>query len=231
MPDSYQVNDSKRRIAERTPTREEVGLPESGAVLCCFNNSFKITPAVFDVWMRVLGRYDDSVLWLLRGNATAEANLKRAASARGIDPVRLAFAPHMSLPEHLARHRLADLFVDTTPYNAHVTASDALWAGLPVLTCTGRSFASRVAASLLKAVGLPDLIASDLDDYEARLCDLLKFRRELDTVKQRLRRNLPGATLFDTDRFRRHLEAAYVAMWETWLAGRRPHGFTVSPLP
>jgi predicted O-linked N-acetylglucosamine transferase (SPINDLY family) len=230
MPESYQVNDSKRRIADRTPTRREAGLPEASVVLCCFNSPFKITPDVFDVWMRVLGRFGDAVLWLLQGNLTAEANLKREASVRGIDPTRIIFAPHMPLPEHLARHRLADLFIDTYPCNAHVTASDALWAGLPMLTCSGRSFASRVAASLLKAVGLPDLITSGLAEYEMRIGDLLANRHELRALRDRLGRNLGTAPLFDTDRFRRHLEAAYVTMWETWRRGSAPQAFTVPAL-
>ena len=158
LPETYQVNDRKRRIAERTPTRGEVGLPEAGFVFCCFNNNYKITPTVFDVWMRLLGQVAGSVLWLLEDNPTAARNLRREAQARGIAPERLVFAPRVRLDEHLARHRLADLFLDTLPCNAHTTASDALWAGLPILTALGSAFPGRVAASLLYAAGLPELV-------------------------------------------------------------------------
>ena len=158
LPDCYQVNDTKRKIAERAPTRQEMGLPEQAFVFCCFNNNWKITPAMFDVWMRLLHQVEGSVLWLLWDNESAERNLRKEAQRRGIDPSRLVFAGRLPPDEHLARHRLADLFLDTLPYNAHTTASDALWAGLPVLTCKGEAFAGRVAASLLHAVGVPELI-------------------------------------------------------------------------
>ena len=167
LPDCYQVNDSKRKIAERTPTRQEAGLPEQGFVFCCFNNNWKITPDVFGVWMRLLHAVEGSVLWLFGDNESAERNLRVEAQARGIDPSRLVFAGRLPLEEHLARHRLADLFLDTLPCNAHTTASDALWAGLPVLTREGTAFAGRVAASLLYAVGLPELVTHSIEDYEA----------------------------------------------------------------
>jgi predicted O-linked N-acetylglucosamine transferase (SPINDLY family) len=154
LPDTYQVNDSKKKIAADTPKRSDVGLPESAFVFCCFNNNHKITPEMFEVWTRILRQVEGSVLWLFRGNAAATANLRMEAERRGIAPGRIIFAPHVALPDHLARHRLADLFLDTLPHNAHTTCSDALWAGLPVLTCLGSSFAGRVAASLLNAVGL-----------------------------------------------------------------------------
>ena len=158
LPDCYQPNDRQRRIAVATPGRREAGLPENGFVFCCFNNNYKLTPDVFSLWMRLLHRVEGSVLWLLEDNAAAAANLRREAAARDIDPSRLVFAPRADLPDHLARHRLADLFLDTLPVNAHTTASDALWAGLPVLTCVGEAFAGRVAASLLRAAGLPELV-------------------------------------------------------------------------
>ncbi len=167
LPDCYQVNDSKRAIAARTPTRRELGLPENGFVFCCFNNNYKIAAQVLDVWMRLLNAAKGSVLWLLRDNDAAEHSLRAAAAARGIDPDRLVFAARLPLADHLARHRAADLFLDTLPFNAHTTASDALWAGLPFLTCTGATFAGRVGASLLTAVGLGDLITHSLADYEA----------------------------------------------------------------
>lgn len=135
-------------------SRAECELPEAGFVFCCFNNGYKITPAFFDIWMRLLAALPDSVLWLLDANLWAKANLSREAAARGVMPERLIFAPRLPLPEHLARHRRADLFLDTLPYNAHTTASDALWAGLPLLTCAGNTFAGRVAGSLLRAIGL-----------------------------------------------------------------------------
>ncbi|WP_119289776.1 tetratricopeptide repeat protein [Azohydromonas sediminis] len=220
LPHSYQVNDPTRAIAEATPTREAVGLPAEGFVFCCFNNNYKIVPAVFDVWMRILQRVPASVLWLLEDNALAAANLKREAAARGVDPQRLVFAPRAPLPEHLARHRLADLFLDTAPYNAHTTASDALWGGVPLLTCMGRSFASRVGASLLRAVGLPELVTENWADYEALAVALATERRgELDALRARLAANRLSAPLFDAERFARHLEAAYVAMVERHRAG------------
>src|SRR5262249_42022041 len=155
-----------RKIAGSKPTRHEAGLPERGFVFCCFNNNYKITAPVFEVWMRLLQTMDGSVLWLLRDNSGAEKNLCREAAARGIDPARLVFANRLPLEDHLARHCLADLFLDTLPISAHTTASDALWAGLPVLTCRGESFAGRVAASLLNGVGLPELVTSDLEEYQ-----------------------------------------------------------------
>jgi predicted O-linked N-acetylglucosamine transferase (SPINDLY family) len=166
LPDTYQVNDDKRQISNVSPSRAQVGLPTDGFVFCSFNNSFKITPFVFDAWMRLLRQIEGSVLWLLEGDARVPVNLRMEAEQRGVTTDRLVFAPRMQLEDHLARHRLADLFLDTLPYNAHTTASDALWAGLPVLTCVGSTFAGRVAASLLNAIGLPELITNSLDDYE-----------------------------------------------------------------
>ena len=174
LPDCYQVNDTKRKIAERMPTRQEAGLPEEGFVFCCFNNNWKITPEVFSVWMRLLHAVEGSVLWLLGDNESAERNLRKEAQARGIDPARLVFAGRLPLEDHLARHRLADLFLDTLPYNAHTTASDALWTGLPVITRLGKSFAGRVAASLLNAIGLPELVTHSIEDYEALALRLAK---------------------------------------------------------
>ena len=228
LPDSYQVNDAGRRIAERTPTRKEVGLPDRGFVFCSFNNHYKIMPQLFDIWMSMLRQVDKSVLWLIDGTATMRRNLWREAAARGIDPQRLVFAPRMATADHLARHRLADLFVDTLPYNAHTTASDALWAGLPVLTCAGTTFAGRVAASLLRAVGLPELVACSLDEYLSLALRLAKEPATLEEIRQKLVRNRAIAPLFDTDRFRRHIEAAYVEMWERHQRGESPASFAVT---
>ena len=229
LPDCYQVNDSKRGIAEGTPPRRDMGLPEQGFVFCCFNNSWKITPTMFDVWMRLLHQVEGSVLWLLRDNEIAERNLRNEARRRGIDPFRLVFAGRLPHPEHLARHRLADLFVDTLPYNAHMTASDALWAGLPVVSCIGEAFAGRVGASLLRAVGIPELITSNLQDYEALALRLARVPDQLTEIKARLVDHRNACALFDTARFARHLEVAYTTMWETWRRGEMPMSFSVQP--
>jgi protein O-GlcNAc transferase len=230
LPDCYQVNDSKRQIAARGPTRHEAGLPDEGFVFCCFNNNHKITAPVFGVWMRLLAAFEDSVLWLLRDNGDAQENLRKEAAARGIDPTRLVFADRLSPEEHLARHHLADLFLDTLPYNAHTTASDALWAGLPVLTCRGDSFPGRVAASILCAAGLPELVTRDLGEYEALALRLAADALLLRGLRQRLAQNRATCPLFDTDRFRRHIESAYTTMWELQRRGESPRSFSVEPV-
>jgi protein O-GlcNAc transferase len=231
LPDCYQVNDRHRRIADQAPARHETGLPESGFVFCCFNNTYKIMAPVFEVWMRLLRAVEGSVLWLLRDNPDAETNLRREARARGVDPARLVFAERAPLDQHLARHRLADLFLDTLPVNAHTTASDALWAGLPVVTCCGSNLSSRVAASLLRAVGLPELATHDLLQYEALALHLARDRSFLDDLRARLDGNRLTHPLFDTDRFRRHIEAAYTTMWETSQRGEPPRSFAVEAQP
>lgn len=230
LPDCYQVNDSKRTISERTPTRAEVGLPEQGFVFCCFNNSYKITPYIFDIWARLLQSVDGSVLWLYQRNADTIDNLRREAQARGVDPHRLIFASKIPLEDHLARQRLADVFLDTLPYNAHTTASDALWAGLPVVTCTGTTFAGRVAGSLLYAIGLPELVTSTLEEYEALARKLATEKVLLKGIKEKLARNRDSMPLFDTSRLRRHIEAAYTTMWEIHQRGEKPRSFAVSRL-
>lgn len=230
LPDTYQVNDSKRPVAEQAATRAELGLPEQAFVFCCFNNNYKITPEFFDVWMRLLRQVDGSVLWLLEDNAYAARNLRREAEARGVAAERLVFAARMELDAHLARHRHADLFLDTLPYNAHTTASDALWAGLPVVTCIGKTFSGRVAASLLHAVGLPELVTQSLADYESLALKLATDRPALGAVKAKLFRNRATAPLFDTKRFARHIEAAYTGMWERHQRGEEPARFSVPAL-
>jgi predicted O-linked N-acetylglucosamine transferase (SPINDLY family) len=212
LPDCYQVNDAGRAIAEQTPTRAEAGLPERAFVFCCFNNSYKILPRTFDVWMRLLRELHGSVLWLLEDNAGARVNLEREARARGVDPARLVFARRLPHAGHLARHRLADLFLDTLPCNAHTGASDALWAGLPLVTCAGSTFAGRVAGSLLHAVGLPELATRSLAEYEALALQLASDRGRLRQLRERLAANRDAAPLFDTERFRQNLESAYRAM-------------------
>jgi protein O-GlcNAc transferase len=231
LPGTYQVNDSKRRVADETPSKAEVGLPETGFVFCCFNNNYKLTPAIFDVWMRLLQAVPGSALWLLEGNAAASKNLRGEAQRRGVDSRRLVFAARMELSRHLARHRLADLFLDTLPLNAHTTASDALWAGLPVLTCMGSAFAARVGGSLLHAVGLPELVALRLDEYEAMALKLATTPLLLEGLRARLTQSRATSALFATDRFRRHLESAYVGMWERCQRGERPEGFAVPVAP
>jgi predicted O-linked N-acetylglucosamine transferase (SPINDLY family) len=230
LPDSYQVNDSGRVISERIPGRAEAGLPNPGFVFCCFNNNYKITPEVFDVWMRLLQRVEGSVLWLLEDNAAASRNLRLEAEARGVRADRLVFAARMLPPDHLARHRLADLFLDTLPCNAHTTASDALWAGLPLLTCRGNAFPGRVAASLLRAIGLPELITETLADYEALALRLATTPALLADIKSRLARNRATHPLFDIDRYRRHIESAYVTMYERYQRGESPQSFSVRPM-
>ncbi len=227
LPGCYQVNDSKRKIATHTPTRAQLQLPEKGFVFCCFNNNYKITPEVFGIWMRLLSKVDGSVLWLIEGNAAVSRNLRKAAAQRGVAAERLVFAPRMKLEEHLARHRLADLFLDTLPYNAHTTASDALWAGLPVLTCMGSAFAGRVAASLLHAVGLPQLITRNLEEYEELALKLATTTEVLPSIRAKLTANPTALPLFDADRFRLHLESAFTQMWERQRRGEPPAGFSV----
>jgi predicted O-linked N-acetylglucosamine transferase (SPINDLY family) len=227
LPDTYQANDSTRPIAEQTPSRTEAGLPDTAFVFCSFNANYKINPPVFDIWMHLLNHVKGSVLWLLESNPAAARNLRREAEMRGVAPERLVFAPHIDNADHLARHRLADLFLDTLPFNAHTTASDALWAGLPVLTCIGTTFAGRVAASLLNAIGLPELVTHSLEDYEALALTLAQDGNALAALKSKLARNRLTHPLFDTDRMRRHVEAAYEAMWQRHQRRQPPAEFTV----
>jgi predicted O-linked N-acetylglucosamine transferase (SPINDLY family) len=228
LPGCYQVNDRQRAIAAAAPSRAECGLPREGFVFCSFNNTYKITPDFFACWMRLLAAVPGSVLWLLEANDLVARNLRREAERGGVDPARLVFAPRAPLPEHLARHRHADLFLDTLPCNAHTTASDALWAGLPVLTCAGSTFAGRVAGSLLAAVGLPELIATSLAQYECLAVALARDARELADLRERLLRGREASTVFDLPQTTRNLEAAYSAMWRRWCAGESPAGFRLN---
>ena len=227
LPHSYQVNDATRAIAERAPSRGEAGLPDGAFVFCAFNNSYKITPPFFEAWLRLLAAVPGSVLWLLDDNPAARRNLQERARARGVDPARLVFAARVAHAEHLARHRLADLFLDNLPCNAHTTASDALWAGLPLLTCRGTTFAGRVAASLLEAVGLHELIAPSPARYEELALELARDPGLLGACRERLARNRLTHPLFDTALFRRHLEAAFETMWQRVLNGESPRSFSV----
>jgi predicted O-linked N-acetylglucosamine transferase (SPINDLY family) len=228
LPDCYLPSDDKRRIAARRPSRAEAGLPKGGFVFCSFNNTYKFTPEMFATWMRLLRKVEGSVLWLPESNASAQRNLKREAEAEGIDAGRLVFAPHLtSLEEHLARLALADLFLDTLPCNAHSTASDALWAGLPVLTCVGSTFAGRVAASLLHALGLPELIMRSLSDYEEKALSLATDAVALAALKTTLARQRKVSPLFDTARFTRNLESAFATMRDRTARGEGPRSFAV----
>jgi protein O-GlcNAc transferase len=230
LPDSYQCNTS-RPISEDAKNRADWGLPEQGFVFCCFNNGFKITPEMFTVWMRLLRAVRGSVLWLLADNAESRENLGREAEAHGIASNRIVFAARVPLDEHLARHRHADLFLDTQPYGAHTTASDALWAGVPVLTVVGPTFAARVAASLLQAAGLPELIAPDLKAYEAAALRLASEPDTLAAIRTKLAKNRERTPLFDTAAFTRNLESAYAMMRERSQRREPPQSFAVSPTP
>jgi protein O-GlcNAc transferase len=227
LPDCFQANDSKRTMGERPSTRPDAGLPESGSVFCAFSNSYKITPAIFDVWMRLLRQVDGSVLWLLGGNGAVEENLRREAAARGVAPDRLIFAARLGYADYLRRYQLADLFLDTAPFNAGATASDALWAGLPLVTCAGEVFAGRMAASLLRAVGLPQLVTDSLADYERLALELAQNRTAIEALKAGLAQGRATCALFDTARFTRRLESAYHTMWQRHQAGEPPASFAV----
>lgn len=218
LPGCYQVNNGNRASSARSFTRSELGLPESGFVFCCFNNNYKILPGTFDVWMRILTAVEGSVLWLYEDNARAAANLRNEARARGVHPERLVFAKFMPLGEHLARVPLADLFIDTSPYNAHTTASDALWTGLPVLTLKGNTFAARVASSLLTAIHLPELITESYEDFEAKAIELATDASKLADIRARLNLDRKTAPLFDTNQFAKGLESAYTTMYERYQA-------------
>ncbi|TAL01800.1 MAG: tetratricopeptide repeat protein [Rhodospirillaceae bacterium] len=226
LPGCYQVNDSRRAMG-KIPTRTECGLPEKGFVFCSFNNTYKITPQIFDVWMRLLRAVPRSVLWLMGDNIWTPENLRREARARGVDPRSLVFADRIGVAAHLARHACADLFLDTNPCAAHTTASEALWAGLPLVTLAGRSFVSRVAGSLLQALGLPELVTTDIAAYEQLALYLATSSERLADLRRRLGEARDRSPVFDTEQFCRHLEAAYLRMWERHQQGLAPASFAV----
>jgi protein O-GlcNAc transferase len=227
LPGSFFIGDSARSFA-RPRTRQDAGLPASGFVFYAIGNGYKITPPLFDIWMRLLRAVPGSVLWLLDDNPLTNANLRREATARGIDAVRLVFAPRLAPAEHLARHRLADLFLDTVPYNAGTTANDALFIGLPLVTCAGRSIAARMAASQLRAAGIPELVTADLDAYEKLALHLATHADELAALRAKLALNRATSPLFDTARATRAIEAAYLQMWEIHQRGEPPRSFAVA---
>lgn len=228
LPDCFQANDDQRVISERRFSRQEQGLPESALVLCCMNNTHKLNPRMFDVWVRLLHAEPRAVLWLLAQSNEVRENLRREAASRGIDPERLVFAERLPYPEHLSRLQLADLFLDTLPFNAGTTASDALWAGVPVVTCAGRSFAARMAGSLLCSVGLPELVTTDLSSYESLALRLMQSPQELWELRARLATNRSSKPLFDTRRFTRNLESAYLEMWARHERGALPASFRIA---
>ena len=219
---SFQVNDSTQSPPSTTLTRQDVGLPETGFVFCCFNNNFKITPTTFDSWGRILEKVKDSVLLIYVDNESAQINLTKEITLRGIDPSRLIFGKRLSKSEYLARYRVADLFLDTHPYNAGTTASDALRMGLPVLTYLGSSAVSRHAASILNALNLPELITTTLEEYESLAIELATDPEKLKIIKDKLVGNLSTAPLYDTSLFARNLESAYSMMYDRYQRGLDP---------
>jgi predicted O-linked N-acetylglucosamine transferase (SPINDLY family) len=223
LPDTYMVDDSKRVASTREFTREECGLPRNAFVFCCFNNDYKFNPQVLDRWSRILLSVDRSVLWVSENNKYFRTNIKTEFENRGIDSSRIIFAQRLELMEdHLARYVLADLFLDTHPYNAHTTAVDSLKAGVPILTLMGQSFASRVAASLLNAIGLPELITNTQEEYEALAIELATNPRKLADIKLKLANNCRTMPLFNTPLFAKNLETAYIKMYEWYLEGLPP---------
>ena len=222
LPFSHMPHDRKRAIADKVPTREDLGLPRSGTVFCCFNNIYKFTPDVFESWMRILNAVDGSVLWLLSENTMAIGNLRAAAEAHGIDPHRLIFAGRLAPADHLARYRAADIFLDTLPYNAHLTACDALWAGLPVITCKDRVIVSRIAASVLCAAGLGELVTEDRASYERLAIDLARTPERLRTIRAKLEETRISTPLFDLVAYTRYIEDAYMQMYGRCRSGIAP---------
>lgn len=227
LPDTYQATDAKRPSPSNVPARSAVGLPDDAFVYCAFNRTSKFTPTVFDVWMTLLGKTAGSVLWLLDADPIARENLRREAVTRGIAAERIVFAPHVPVDEHLARHQLADLFLDTLPYNSHTAASDALWGGLPVVTCLGTAFAGRVAASLLNAVGLSELVTRSLDEYESLALRIAHDSGLRAALKGKLASHRTTWPLFDTVGMTRNIEKAFNEMWRRHSAGEAPASFAV----
>lgn len=230
LPDSFMPSDRNRRVPGETPSRDAVGLPETGFVFCAFNAGYKLRPDVFGVWMKLLRQVDGSILWLRDESPESTANLRRTAEQHGVAPGRLVFAPRVAMELHLARHGQAGLFLDSFPYGAHTTANDALWAGLPMITLVGETFVSRVGASLLHAVGLPQLVTTSIEDYEALALKLATTPGLLDDLREKLTRQRHTAPLFDTSRTVRHLEQAYRVMHERHRRGEPPGSFNVEPV-
>ena len=227
LPHTFMPADNSRKISVRQMSRSEMGLPEEGFVFCCFNNNYKISPRDFDMWMGILLKVEGSVLWLRNSNAWSKDNLCKEAEIRGVDPSRLIFAGRVPMEEHLARHKLADLFLDTFAFNAHTTASEALWAGLPIVTKAGKGSASRAAASLLTAVGLPELITQTEKDYETLTLQLAKHPEQLMQIRQKLMDNRLSTPLFDTELYTKHLEEGYQQAYQRYFDGKLPKAIFV----
>jgi len=217
LPDCYMITDRKRPITERGSSRAECGLPEAGVVFCCFNQTYKILPNVFASWMRILRAVPGSVLWLLETNRWAVENLRRAAAGQGVAADRVVFAPHQPMADHLARYRLADLALDTYPYTSHTTAADALWAGCPLVTRAGPTFASRVAGSVLTCAGLRDLVTDGPAEFERLAIGLATDPGRLRDIRRRVAEGRDSSPLFDTPRFVKNLENAYEMMFNSFL--------------
>jgi predicted O-linked N-acetylglucosamine transferase (SPINDLY family) len=228
LPNCYQPNDRQRQISEKPVTRAEFGLPDDAFVFCSFNNSYKLNATMFDVWMPLLKSVPGSVLWLLVPASACHENLRREAAKRGVDPDRLVFASRRPIAEHLARHRLADLFLDALPCNAHTTTSDALWTGLPVLTAVGETFSGRVAASLLTGMGMPELITRSLEEYAQVALTLAQDKDKLAQIRAKLVRQRETAPLFDTARYTRNLERSFEMMLDVAKSGEAPRSFAVA---
>jgi protein O-GlcNAc transferase len=228
LPHTYMPSDDEREISDRPVTRTQMGLPKQGVVFCCFNNIYKIGAEEFGIWIRLLDSVPGSVLWLSGTNEWAKINLRKQAEKRKLDPRRIIFAERVSIAEHLARHRLADLFLDNFHYNAHSTTSDALWAGLPVITLAGQGFAARVAASLLNAIELPELVTDSAEEYERLALELARDSQKLAALKTKLAGLKRGTPLFDTERFARNLEDAYTQVYQHYFDGNAPGHITVT---
>jgi len=229
LPHCFQANDDRREFPGSFPSRTELGLPRDGFVWCCLNAGAKINASVFDVWMRLLDRTPGSVLWLRAGPGELAGNLRREAAKRDVDPDRIVFAPGVPYEKNIARLRAADIFLDTAPFTAGASASDALWAGVPLLTLAGDAFAARMAGSLLQTIGLPELITEDLHSYERRALELAHSPDRLEALRRRLGEKRRQTPLFDTPRFCRHLESAYTHMAERSRRGEPPAPFAVEP--
>jgi len=227
LPHCYQVNDSNKKISDKVFTRKELELPKDSFIFCCFNKNYKITPNVFDCWMKILKKVNGSVLWLFENNSITIKNLQQEANKREVGSDRLIFAKPMVLEKHLARHKIADLFLDTFPYTAHTTCSDALWAGLPVLTCSGESFASRVSASILNAIGLPELNTRTHKEYEDMAIELANNPIRLKEIKNKLEKNKLEKPLFNTKLFTKHIESAYTEMHKKYIKNEKPNHINI----
>jgi len=221
LPNTYMPTDDTRKLSEKCISRGDMGLPDNAFVFCCFNNNYKITSSEFNIWMGLLNKVDESVLWLRESNQFSQLNIKNEAKKRKVDPSRIVFADKAPMDEHLARQKLADLFIDTFAFNAHTTATEALWAGLPVVTKTGQGFAARVAGSLLNAVGLPELIAENEKGYEEIILELATNPKKLTQLKEKLNHNLFSTPLFNTRKYTNHLETAYQMAYDRYFNNQK----------